>query len=44
MPSARIRNKGGNNKNPATYFNTDFLFGLFFDPENGDDIFLGKVC
>jgi hypothetical protein len=24
----------------ASYFHTGFLLGVFFDPENGDDIFL----
>jgi hypothetical protein len=24
----------------ATCFHTDFLLGLFFDPEDGDDMFL----
>jgi hypothetical protein len=27
----------------ATSFQTDFLLGLFFDPEDGGDIFLRNV-
>jgi hypothetical protein len=28
----------------ATCFHVDFLLGLFFDPEDGDDMFLRNVC
>jgi hypothetical protein len=27
----------------ATFFHVGFLFGLFFDPEDGGDIFLQNV-
>jgi hypothetical protein len=29
---------------PLTCFLTDFLLGLFFDPEDGGDIFLRNIC
>jgi hypothetical protein len=28
----------------ATCFQDGFLFGLFFHPEDGDDVFIGIVC
>jgi hypothetical protein len=36
--------KGGGKKAPlATCFRSDFLFGLFFDPEDGDNMFLRNI-
>jgi hypothetical protein len=28
----------------ATCFHAGFLFGLFFDPEDGSNMFLRKIC
>jgi hypothetical protein len=27
----------------ATYFHAGFLLGLFYDPEDGSDLFLGNI-
>jgi hypothetical protein len=39
-----IRNLGKPIALLATYFHAGFLRGLFFDPEDGGDMFLRNVC
>jgi hypothetical protein len=42
-PSSGSKNKASKQALLATYYHAGFLLGLFFDPENGGDMFLRNV-